>query len=191
MYPFSPKLPFAKLFKLGHLFIADLYSCVKHICICTWWTEVLLLATSQWFLKKICIDLVMPSLSCGGSWIFAAACRIFSCGMWDLVSWPGIEPGPPALGAGSLSHWATREVPLPLISDQFDLKSCGSAFVSRYIIYLFSHVKARIQNNGTHTHFLLYFSKMLFSSLLVEAHYLTTSWNYFLSYFFLSTLFFS
>ena len=34
-----------------------------------------------------------------------------SCGMWDLVPWRGIEPGPPALGAGSLSHWTTREVP--------------------------------------------------------------------------------
>ena len=34
-----------------------------------------------------------------------------SCGMWDLVLWPGIEPGPPALGVWSLSHWITREVP--------------------------------------------------------------------------------
>ena len=34
-----------------------------------------------------------------------------SCGMWDLVSWPGIEPRPPALGAQSLSRWATPEVP--------------------------------------------------------------------------------
>ena len=31
---------------------------------------------------------------------------------WDLVPWPGIEPGRPALGAQSLSHWTTREVPL-------------------------------------------------------------------------------
>jgi len=29
--------------------------------------------------------------------------------MWDLV--PGIEPRPPVLGAQSLSHWTTREVP--------------------------------------------------------------------------------
>ena len=50
--------------------------------------------------------------------IFVASCRIFpvapglsSCGMWNLVSWPGIEPRPPALGAWSLSHWTTREVP--------------------------------------------------------------------------------
>ena len=31
--------------------------------------------------------------------------------MWDLVSWPGIEPRPPALGAWSLSHHITRKVP--------------------------------------------------------------------------------
>ena len=34
-----------------------------------------------------------------------------SCSMWDLVPWPGTEPGPPALGAQSLSHWTTRKVP--------------------------------------------------------------------------------
>ena len=34
-----------------------------------------------------------------------------SCSMWDLVPWPQIEPGPPALGARWLSHWTTREVP--------------------------------------------------------------------------------
>ena len=34
-----------------------------------------------------------------------------SCGMWALVPWPGIEPGPPALGVWDLSHWTTREVP--------------------------------------------------------------------------------
>ena len=44
--------------------------------------------------------------------VFAVACGIFfSCGIWDLVSWPGIEPRPPALGAHSISHWITREVP--------------------------------------------------------------------------------
>ena len=31
--------------------------------------------------------------------------------MWDLVTWQGTEPGPPALGAQSLSHWTTREIP--------------------------------------------------------------------------------
>ena len=32
--------------------------------------------------------------------------------MWHLVRWPGIEPRPPALGAQSLTHWTTREVPI-------------------------------------------------------------------------------
>ena len=31
--------------------------------------------------------------------------------MWDLVPWPAIEPGLPALGVQSLSHWTTSEVP--------------------------------------------------------------------------------
>ena len=30
-----------------------------------------------------------------------------SCFMWDLMLWPGIKPGPPALGAQSLSHSIT------------------------------------------------------------------------------------
>ena len=34
----------------------------------------------------------------------------FSCGMWDLVPWPGTEPGLPAVGV-SFCHWTTREVP--------------------------------------------------------------------------------
>ena len=33
-----------------------------------------------------------------------------SCGMRDLVSGPGIEPGPPALGVQSLSHWTTKGI---------------------------------------------------------------------------------
>ena len=43
--------------------------------------------------------------------VLVAAHGIFSCGMWDLVPWPGIEPWAPALGAWSLSHWTTRDVP--------------------------------------------------------------------------------
>ena len=34
-----------------------------------------------------------------------------SCGIWDLVPQPRIEPMTPALGAQSLSHWTTRQVP--------------------------------------------------------------------------------
>ena len=34
-----------------------------------------------------------------------------TCGIRDLVPPPGIEHRPPALGAQSLSHWTTKEVP--------------------------------------------------------------------------------
>ena len=34
---------------------------------------------------------------------------ILCCGMWDLVPWPGMEPGPPALGVWSLSLWTPRK----------------------------------------------------------------------------------
>ena len=34
----------------------------------------------------------------------------FSCGIWNLVPWPGIKPGLPALGVQNLSLWATRKV---------------------------------------------------------------------------------
>ena len=39
-----------------------------------------------------------------------------SCSVWDLVPRAGIEPGPPALGAWSLSYWTTREVPTHLFA---------------------------------------------------------------------------
>ena len=41
--------------------------------------------------------------------IYLAASGL-NCGMWDLVQSPGIKPGPPALGAQSLSPWTIREV---------------------------------------------------------------------------------
>ena len=46
-------------------------------------------------------------------WLYwlLGACKplVVACGI--LVPWLGIEPGPPALGAQSLSHWTTRGVP--------------------------------------------------------------------------------
>ena len=41
----------------------------------------------------------MPGVSC--------STRTLSCGMWDLVLQLEVEPGPPALGGRSLSHWTT------------------------------------------------------------------------------------
>ena len=34
---------------------------------------------------------------------------------WGLVSQPGVEPGPPKVGAQSLNHWTTRESPTALL----------------------------------------------------------------------------
>ena len=44
------------------------------------------------------------------AFIYLAALGL-SCGMRDLVPWPGIGLEPLALGVWSLSHWTTREVP--------------------------------------------------------------------------------
>ena len=45
-------------------------------------------------------------------WVLVSPHGIFSCGLWDLVPLPGIEPEPPALRAWSLSQWTSREVPI-------------------------------------------------------------------------------
>ena len=64
----------------------------------------------------ICIFVYL--FGCAGSYlqhmrplIFVAVCGIFRWGMWDLVPWPWMEPGPPAMGVQNFSHRTTREVP--------------------------------------------------------------------------------
>ena len=52
----------------------------------------------------VCVCVCVAALNCSMQ-------DLFSCGMWDLVPWPGIEPGLPAWGVQSLGHWTTREVP--------------------------------------------------------------------------------
>ena len=72
----------------------------------------------------------------GGAW-WAAVCGVAqsrtrlkrlssssSSNAWDvgsLIPQTGMEPSPPALGARSLKHWATREIPG---TDFFHLASC-------------------------------------------------------------------
>ena len=48
--------------------------------------------------------------------ILVVAHEVFDipCGMQDLISCPRIESGAPVLGAQSLSHWPTREVPVTM-----------------------------------------------------------------------------
>ena len=45
-------------------------------------------------------------------YLFILAVPGLSCGLWDLVPLPGIKHGSPTLGAGSPSHWTTKEVPV-------------------------------------------------------------------------------
>ena len=56
------------------------------------------------FFPSLCFILffAISGLSCS---------RTLSCGMWDPVPWPGIEPRPPTLEAWSLSHWTTGKSP--------------------------------------------------------------------------------
>ena len=44
--------------------------------------------------------------------ILVAALRIFNCGMWDIVSWPGFKPRSLTLGVQSLNHWTTKSLDL-------------------------------------------------------------------------------
>ena len=48
--------------------------------------------------------------------IFSCGIRALSSNVWDLVPGSGHEPGPPALGEQSPSHWITREVPWASVS---------------------------------------------------------------------------
>ena len=57
-------------------------------------------------------------------WVWVVTCEIFRCGVWDLVPWLGIEPGPPVLGGQSLSHWTTREVLRLCVEGVWGCASC-------------------------------------------------------------------
>ena len=89
----------------------------------TFWGNATLLskvaALFYFFFFLICIYLAALHLSCSMQDLWSslqcvgssvAACGIFSCGMWGVVPWTEIEPGHPALGVWSLSHWTTRVV---------------------------------------------------------------------------------
>ena len=77
-----------------------------NLILCTFTTIFLnyKLCCISFFFQYLVISLAPPGLSC----IMQTLC----CDTWDLVAWPGIEPRPPALGAWTLSHWTTREVPI-------------------------------------------------------------------------------
>ena len=78
--------------------------------------------------------------------------------MWDLVPWPRMEPGPPALGAGSLSHWTIREIPLyHLLINSIDFSAhlhfgLFNPFTFSYI-YIVGFCKASSDNHFAFLHF--------------------------------------
>ena len=63
------------------------------------------------FKKYFFTYLAVLGLSCGTRNLYCSTQDLFSCGVCDIVPWPGVIPGPPALGLWSLSHWTTGEVP--------------------------------------------------------------------------------
>ena len=78
------------------------------------------------FCQCIVSTIRRPSVPCRTSYmcknpVFFLAAPCFSCSMWDLVPWPGIEPRSPMLGAWSLSHWTTGKSPKFYIFDPVNI----------------------------------------------------------------------
>ena len=73
-------------------------------------------------------------LSCSN---IVAAGSILSGSLWYLVLWPGIEPGCPAFGAWSLSHWTIREGWSVILEEILPpgLLSCRLAISERCCVY--------------------------------------------------------
>ena len=100
--------------------LSSLFCCPSLCIFCclsvSWLVSVVVDPLSGRFLNPFFFSIYLlgfagSSLQPMGSLLFSCSMQTLSCGMWDLVSWPGIEPGFPALEAWSLSHWTTSEVP--------------------------------------------------------------------------------
>ena len=71
----------------------------------------------QLLISSVLIRFLFVCFDCTGCSLWHAAFLVAACKllvaacMRDLVPGPGIEPGPPVMGARSLTHWTTREVP--------------------------------------------------------------------------------
>ena len=72
--------------------------------------------------------------------IYYLAAPGLSCSMWDLVPWPGVASRPPALGAWSLSHWTTREVPFVAFYCRIRYSQWSAAFKSRMGFFFSNNV---------------------------------------------------
>ena len=72
---------------------------------------------SQCCCKYVFIYLTALGLGC--------SMRTLSCSMWALAPWPGIEPGPPALGLQNISHWTMSDNPLSVVMWELRLRACS------------------------------------------------------------------
>ena len=77
-----------------------------------WFSEEHSIPVNICDLKKKYIYLTTLGLSYNTQdlWSLLWHAKPFNWDIWDLVPWPGMEPGPPALGLWSLGHWTTREI---------------------------------------------------------------------------------
>ena len=76
--------------------------------------------------QHLSIYLATPGISCStqdlqSSWqhgrSLSSSMQTLSCSRWNLVPWPEMDPGSPALGAQSLNHWTTRKSPTLSLGD--------------------------------------------------------------------------
>ena len=74
--------------------------------------------------------------------MFSCNIHTLTCGMWNLVPWPGIEAGPPVSAGGCLTTGITREVP----KSCFDLKHFFASFkILRYLMVIMIAVEETFQ----------------------------------------------
>ena len=72
----------------------------------------------------------------------------FSCGMWDLVPWPGIKSQLLALGSWSLCHWIKTEVPC-----YTEFLTCPSKFIFTFWMFPSASKSARCPLKNIHEDF--------------------------------------
>ena len=92
-----------------HYLIYYLPATCDHWAVEMFWTNV----TEErifYLLKNIYLFIWLHCIFVVAHKIFDCSMQTFSFSMWDLVPWPMIKPGSPALGMWSLSHWTTRKV---------------------------------------------------------------------------------
>ena len=74
--------------------------------------------------NSLCLSLFLLMLAAAG---LSFSIQTLSCGIWGLVSWPGIELRPPTLGLSSLNHWPpgkSLESPGKSLESSFKQRQC-------------------------------------------------------------------